>query len=120
MNELPLVNELVGGPFDGRTWSSHWVPHWCQSLSWTEFKPRGRSRRWVDYELKEGHLAYKDGQPCVYFRYHFVGFRESFPSWFSWLTTKLGRWGRRQYLRLVRSMRGPNGPSVSAALNSKA
>jgi hypothetical protein len=100
VNELRLVTELVGGPYDGREWSSDWVPHWCQRITWGERKAGVASIRWAEYELKDSRVAWHTGQPCVYFSYHFVGYREWFPSWCSRLVTKLSRWGKQLYARL--------------------
>jgi len=96
MNEIGLVNELVGGPLDGSIWSSDWVPHWCQRISYVARGPFG-SHRWADYELQTSRLEWKDAQACAHFRYLFVGFRETFPSRSAWLLSKLihgSRWLR--------------------------
>jgi hypothetical protein len=100
MNDIGLVNELVGGPLDGTVWYSDWVPHWSQRIAYVTRGPRG-GHRWANYELQTSQLKWTNAQASVHFRYQFVGFRETFPSRFAWLASKLilgGRWLTASYL----------------------
>lgn len=91
MNELRLVNELVGGPYDGHAWTSDWLPHWSQRISWAAQAKPADPIRWAEYELRESRLAWHEGRPSVCFRYHFAGCRELRHSWRS----ALRRWATR-------------------------
>jgi hypothetical protein len=99
MSEITLRNELVGGPFDGDAWLTDWVPHWVQEIARARPGVDG-SFQWAEYRLNEAELALDEGVPCIRFRYQFVGVRESFPSWTTWVLVKSRRW-TRQALRCV-------------------
>jgi hypothetical protein len=99
MNEITLRNELVGGPFDGDAWSSDWVPHWVQEIGRARAGVDG-SYQWAEYRLKEAKVTFDEGAPYIRFQYQFVGFRESYSSWTTWVLVKSRRW-TRQALRCV-------------------
>ena len=101
MNELTLRNELIGGPNDGDSWSSDWVPHWRQEIACARRGSEG-TYLWAEYQLKTSKLEYHEGKACVHFQFQFVGFRESFPTWTVWVTAKLRRFARSCIRRLVR------------------
>ncbi len=100
MNQIMLRSELVGGPFDGDSWSSDWVPHWRQEIGCVRRGSDG-SFLWAEYQLKVSKIVYEDGEPCAYFQYQFAGFRESFPTWRVWFTAKFRRLARGCFQRLM-------------------
>lgn len=93
MSDVQLVNELIGGPFDGRTWNASGPPPWSGRLVWGANRLGVPGLIFADYQFKNVDFEWIAGKPCYRFRYEFVGSHLPKRNWWRQLT--------RPFLQLV-------------------